>query len=323
MERLDYPLMTLYAELVERLTAEAALGIPSAGSLVSKAVKGGTYWYQQVRLAGKRLQLYLGTDSLPVSDWRGHLAERERLCAMLVAGGMAAPERRLASLMGLLDAIGLFRAHGVVVGSNAFALYGNMLGLRWERALVHTVDVDIARDVAAPVPGRAQTRDQLLRVGFLEVPELDSRLPSTSFILKQGGVRIDFLTPMRVKGRSGPVLLAGLGVHATALRFLDYLIETPVQGAVLTRYGVLVRVPQPARFALHKLIVASRRSPTEEAKRQKDAWQAESLITALLDRRPDDLRQAWAALPWQRQARSGLKMVKAQVREGLLEMVGG
>ncbi len=198
-----------------------------------------------------------------------------------------------------------------------------MLGLRWERALTHTVDVDVARDPASPNGSGTQTREQLLRVGFLEVPEPDSRQPSTSFMLKQGGVRIDFLTPMRGKGRRKPVPLAGLGVHATALRFLDYLIEAPVVGVVLSRYGILVRVPQPARFALHKLIVATRRNPTEEAKRQKDVWQAESLITALLDRRPDDLRQAWEALPWRRQARRGLKMVEETVRQALLEVVAG
>ncbi len=112
MERLDYPLTTLYAELVERLGVEAALSIPSAGSLVRKKVKGRSYWYQQLRFAGARLQLYLGTDAVPAADWRRHLTERERLCAMLVAGGMAAPERSMASLMELLDAIGIFRAKG-------------------------------------------------------------------------------------------------------------------------------------------------------------------------------------------------------------------
>jgi len=97
-----------------------------------------------------------------------------------------------------------------------------------------------------------------------------------------------------------------------------------VQGALLTRFGVLATVPQPARFALHKLIVATRRSATEESKRQKkDVWQASSLIEVLLEERPHGLRAAWNALPWQTQARDGMRWLTGEQRGVLLAAVGG
>lgn len=58
--------------------------------------------------------------------------------------------------------------------------------------------------------------------------------------------------------------------------------------------GILVLVPAPERFAVHKLILALERPPTV-AKREKDIAQAEALILALLDKRSEDLRLAWSS----------------------------
>jgi hypothetical protein len=323
VERIDYPLTTLYADLVERLGADGALGVPSCGSVVHKQIKGQEYWYHQIRFAGQRVQLYLGNRATPVADWRAHLADRERLCAMLLAGGIAVPERPMGSILEILDAVGVFRAGGVLIGSHAFAIHGNMLGIRWERRLTHTLDVDIGREARVRGASQAKVREQLLKLGFRDIPALDPRHPPVSFMLKDRPVKVDFLTPLKGKAKGEPVALAGMGVHADALRFLDYLIADAVQGALLTRFGVLVTVPQPARFALHKLIVATRRSATEESKRQKDVWQASSLIEVLLEERPHDLRAAWKALPWQKQAREGMRWLTGEQREGLLAEVGG
>jgi hypothetical protein len=57
--------------------------------------------------------------------------------------------------------------------------------------------------------------------------------------------------------------------------------------------GILVLVPAPERFAVHKLILALQR-PIGAAKRDKDVAQAGALILALLEKRSEDLRLAWA-----------------------------
>ena len=87
------------------------------------------------------------------------------------------------------------------------------------------------------------------------------------------------------------------------------IVETPplkpVQAAALYGAGILIRVPQPARYAAHKLILAQKRR-AEPAKRKKDLAQAKSLIEALALSDPhavaDQLQDARSQGPGWRQA---------------------
>jgi hypothetical protein len=55
-----------------------------------------------------------------------------------------------------------------------------------------------------------------------------------------------------------------------------------------------VQIPRPERFAIHKLIVASRRrGGPEESKARKDRAQAAFLVHILAEDRPDDLAEAY------------------------------
>jgi hypothetical protein len=53
----------------------------------------------------------------------------------------------------------VFRVGGVLVGSYAFAVLGNMLGVRWQDAIVRTDDVDIAHDYRIAVDAFATGSD--------------------------------------------------------------------------------------------------------------------------------------------------------------------
>jgi hypothetical protein len=68
------------------------------------------------------------------------------------------------------------------------------------------------------------------------------------------------------------------------LRFLVFLILDREPAVLLHATGVLVSVPTPQRFALHKLIVARRRRQGNP-ERDKDLFQAQDL---LVSRRPFD-----------------------------------
>jgi hypothetical protein len=105
-------------------------------------------------------------------------------------------------------------------------------------------------------------------------------------------LRVDFLTPNRRRDTDEPRSLPALGTDAQPLRFLDFLIRDPEPAVLLHGTGVLVSVPAPQRFALHKLIVALRRREGDP-KRDKDIFQAQALLNALADRRPHELRDAW------------------------------
>ena len=86
------------------------------------------------------------------------------------------------------------------------------------------------------------------------------------------------------------------GVSAQSLHFLNCLIADPIKAAVLYRSGVLVQIPRPERFAIHKLIVADRRRGGPDAlKSVKDRAQAAFLISVLAEDRPDDLAEAYEA----------------------------
>jgi hypothetical protein len=94
------------------------------------------------------------------------------------------------------------------------------------------------------------------------------------------GFTVDILTR---KGRGdGPVLVEALGCAAIPLSFQEFPAEETIETVALYGTGVLVRVPTPARYAVHKLIVAQRRKATEIAKKQKDLRQAQELMDILL-----------------------------------------
>jgi len=74
---------------------------------------------------------------------------------------------------------------------------------------------------------------------------------------------------------------------------------------------VPVKVPNPARFAIHKLIVSTLRSKTSALKDQKDLHQAMTLIHAVLQKHPTDLDEAVTALDSKGRKRAASAAVNA------------
>jgi len=81
--------------------------------------------------------------------------------------------------------------------------------------------------------------------------------------------------------------------YAAPVRFLDFILEDTEKAVLLHKAGVLVNVPNPARFALHKLVIAQRRPDAKAAKSRKDTRQAAQIVSCLLDQKPGSL---WLAL---------------------------
>jgi hypothetical protein len=150
-------------------------------------------------------------------------------------------------------------------------------------------------------------------MGFLPVPPLNPRHPSTAFKVRGSALRVDLLTPAQRSNQTAPVLIPRLNAAAQPLWHLDYLIERPERAAVVDGGGILVNVPSPARFALHKLLTARARPVTSQAKVDKDLSQAGEMLALLAGERPDDLVLEWewlaphAAL--QKGVRAGLSLL--------------
>jgi len=313
IDRLPATVATLYAELLEQaLVHERVAGIAGQlpGGVVSKVIRGRRYLYWQVRRGMQVSQRYLGPDDVELRSALERIAEQrhdaaeqqtslDRLAAMLTNGGALREQSRVATVLRLLADLGLFRRGAVLVGTQAFRTYGNTLGVRLPAASVRTQDIDVAQqiDVAlAAASEPAAVEPALATLGFLPVPGLDPRQPSTSFHLRGRELRVDFVTPARRRAADAPVKIPGLGLSAWPLPFLDYLIEEPVPAVVLDSSAILVRVPRPARFALHKLWTAGERPVPEQTKAAKDRAQAAALITVLAAERPGDLREAFDSL---------------------------
>jgi hypothetical protein len=66
------------------------------------------------------------------------------------------------------------------------------------------------------------------------------------------------------------------------------------QAALLSTEGsVIVNIPRPDRFAIHKLIVAAERDVSSTVKAVKDVRQANVLIQYYLEHRPEDIAETY------------------------------
>ncbi len=334
MEKLPLETQTLYAELLEQLTAlETRRSIGQAsGCFTTKTVKGRTYYYFQYSdPGGKPRQKYVGKKA-PVLDKIVSRYEQERaalagdqesvrrLTALLRAGGASVTEAAPSRVLKALAESGVFHAGGVLIGTQAFTILGNLLGVRWKSSSLKTHDIDIAGelriDLAVPeVPSDLPKALETLAMGFLPVPPLNPKHPSTSFKVRGQPLRVDLLTPGKTGREKAPVFIRRFNAAAQPLPFLDYLIEEYDRGAVVNGGGVLVNVPTPARFAFHKLITAQRRPAAMHTKRDKDLNQTLQLVSVLTEERPGDLLLAWDALrsrgpTWVKRAKTGLAILK-------------
>ncbi|KJU85844.1 hypothetical protein MBAV_001967 [Candidatus Magnetobacterium bavaricum] len=176
----------------------------------------------------------------------------------------------VAEVLRLFDNNGLWETGAELVGSWCFRVYQCNFGV--ENFAIKTDDVDIAIDI--PYKGEKMDLGRLLKqLGFLE------RFHPNGVIYYEGGqLRVEFIVPERGRGDSDRVEIEDLGISAQPLRFLDILVSHPAE----THLGGVgrVRVPSPAAFAIHKLLIAPRRKL--KAKMQKDYIQVFYVLKMLL-----------------------------------------
>lgn len=302
---------TAYAQLLDAALATEHLRSVAdlPGSFAAKLVKGRKYWYYQyTEPSGKLRQVYVGPDSEPVQrlmKQKSQLpasAALEPLARAAIALGCTAMVPRQFRVVRRLAEYGFFRAGGVLIGTHAFLAYGNMLGVRWA-AQDRTQDIDFAhagKSMALALPHNIEvkTDDAIasLEMGFLPVAGLSGKSGGTYLIPSEPEFRLDFLTPLHRKGDEAyehPTL------HITLqpLPFMEFSLEAVEQAALFCPEGaVVVNVPDPARFALHKLLVYGERRGTFSAKSTKDLAQVAQLFAYLAEHRSTQLAEAYADL---------------------------
>ena len=293
-----------YQDLLRLHLDETASGL--IGSIEERMRGGRTYLYDKFRIGTEMKSRYLGEGTPELRARLARAAELKagaearratmaRLARVLRAEGFIATDRDTGSLLLAFARAGVFRLGGTLVGTAAYALYQGELGVRFDSdELAQTGDIDFASferlsvalgDTVEDNPG-----DILQSLKFDPVPGVHDR-QVWKWRQTRGQAMVEFLTPAFGAEEVKP--LPALGVSAQGLNYLNYLIAEPIPALALYRSGVLVQIPRPERFAIHKLIVASRRRDgPDRAKARKDRAQAAHLVAILAQDRPDDLRDA-------------------------------
>lgn len=294
-----------YHDLLRALLDDAVSDLRGSPTKITRG--GKTYWYDSYRVGASVRKTYIGEDSPALrarldnhqtlrAQRDARRKDRTRLVRLLRAEGFLGLDAATGSLLNAMAGAGVFRLGGTIVGTHAFRLYEGELGLRYDRDMVaHTDDIDIASFSRLSLALQNATSPPLEAVfkdfEFAPQPSLQK---GKTWRWKQtrGDTLVEFLTPSFSEQEDIQPLPA-LGVDAQALHHLNYLIADPIPAAVSYRSGVLVQIPQPERFAIHKLITASRRKDRARLKAEKDRRQAAFLIEALAQDRPDELRDAY------------------------------
>jgi hypothetical protein len=321
---------TAYAELAEATHATELHRTVAYlnGSFASKDVKGRKYWYFQFRdIDGKVRQLYVGPDGEVVRRLISQAGERdaralEPLARAAIALGCERVLPRHFRIIRRLSEYGFFHAGGVLVGTHAFLALGNVLGVRWTEG-ARTQDVDFAHagnniSIALPTDLKVDVHQALqsLEMGFLPISSFGGSAGATYLNPKAPTLRLDFLTA-RNRGGDAPVTPKNLNVALQPLKFMEFVLEHPIQGAVFCEEGsVMVNVPSPARYALHKLLVWGERTQAYRTKAAKDLRQAAALISFYKQYRAQELAETWRELQsrgrgWRSRAEEGLRALSA------------
>ena len=316
---------TAYAQLLETaLTAEHVRSVADLpGSFASKTVRGAKYWYfQYTEPSGKLRQVFVGPDTSPVHALMARKAQPSAVVALgplarsSAALGCAEILPRHLRVLQRLAEYGFFRAGGVLIGTHAFLAFANMLGVRWGDGS-RTQDIDFAhagKSLSLALPGNVQVQTheaiKSLEMGFLPVSGLASKAGATYLNPREPDFKLDFVTTLHRKGMQ-PYEHPQLGVTLQPLKFMEFSLEN-VQQAVLFAGDrcVVANVPQPARYALHKLLIYGEREGSFATKSSKDLLQARLLLNYLKEHRASEVEEVWADLisrgpGWLRRARRG------------------
>lgn len=318
MESFPLSVHTTYQDLVQTLAQASTSEL--LGSPQKKSVGPAAYWYMRQRVGNRTVDRYVGPDTAEVrarmeeakaeaGTTRARKKRTGLLCAQLRAAGVPTLDRGTGKVLSAIAKVGTFRLGGTLVGTHAFRLYSAELGVRLDALLAATEDVGLTMVIEERV---GEDLERAFRdLGLEPMPGLDRKRRPTRWAMPGGGTSVDFLVP-KMRGDAEVLKLEALGVYAQALSFLNYLIADPIPAVAVYRSGVLVQIPRPERYAVHKLIVAQRREGSAKAKAKKDLDQAEALIQVLAEDRPAELEDAFEVAmakgqKWQRAIKRSLR----------------
>ncbi len=309
MKSVPPALLTLYADLLQQVQLSTVV----PGSVRTQEIKGTKYLKANTTVGALRRTIYLGPADDPAAQERAQATREEmerakarrKTVILLRNAGVPVPTTELGRVLDVLAAANLFAQGLVLVGTAAYQCYSPLVGAALPAAALTTRDADLAtatlalsaqyntfeNDATQPTP--PPNLETILRQAdptFRALPGLNRKALPSHFRAASGFL-VDLLVPVRRRSDTNPVPIPGLQAGGAPMQYLDWLIDMPSPAVALYRSGVLVQVPRPARYAIHKLVLAQE-SDRSVAKRQKDLLQAKSLFEALSETDPYSIQDA-------------------------------
>jgi hypothetical protein len=317
-----------YANLFDAALAMRFVAKPR-GSFSKKLIKDRNYWYFQFRDIDQTVkQIYVGAEGERINLFIAQYPKNKpneaigKMAGSSVSLGCAPVLGRHFRIIKRLDEYGFFQNGGILVGTHAFLSLANMLGIRPDDRM-QTQDVDFAHagkniSIALPSNTKINVRSAIesLEYGLIPVSTLSGKEGATFVDPKDPSFRVDFLTA-QTSIDDTPVYIDGLSIALQPLKFMEFSMANFVQVALMSKDDALiVNVPSPERFAIHKLIVSAERKPTETARINKDVRQANVFIDYYMQNNPDAIRDAAKEARtngkgWSKRLREGVKRLQA------------
>ncbi|MBU0548518.1 MAG: nucleotidyltransferase domain-containing protein [Candidatus Omnitrophica bacterium] len=169
-----------------------------------------------------------------------------------------------------------------------------------DRAALKTRDIDFLIDNPTKIKHEVNVPELLRDLGFVMIYK-----GNKGYIkLEHPDLLLEFLVLEKGRGIDKPFPLPKLGINAVALRFLSFLSANTIKVKVKDFY---VTLPNPANFALHKLIIFQRRLKQDKA--VKDRNIAIEILKSLIDKGESSvIKQVFDSIPkkWQAKVVKGL-----------------
>ncbi len=327
MRPIPLNLMTLYADLLQEAGSKPLL----AGSIATKTIKKKKYLYHTHKDGSSRVERYLGPADDPkiqekadaIRQANERAKDRRSTVTALKNARIAAPTLVQGRILEVLANAGLFERGMTLVGTVAYQTYPCLIGAHLPASAFATndIDVSVAEFVAADKEEDIENILKRADPSFRPVWYAEDKLPR---VFQSKNFKVDVLTRHR-RGRKSPVIVEGLHCAAAALSFQEYPAEETIDAVALYGSGILVRVPTPVCFAIHKLLVAQRREENELAKKQKDLRQAKELIDIFLETDEATLQDALdeareRGRSWKSTINASLKEIGREARQGRLPL---
>ena len=201
--------------------------------------------------------------------------------------------------------------HLLIIGS--WSLYFYKYHYEVNLPPLRTEDIDIDANFLHRLIPPVDLSELLKDLGFNLDFQGDGSTTYTC-MLDEARFKIEFLVPETGRGQPKPKEIKGFGISAPRLRWLNILEEDPV---TVNYKGFKVKVPQPSRFVIHKLIISQegesrKRNPL---KVKKDITQALSITKMLLD-----MGQKNEITDWLKdKEKRGMKNKRKIIRQALLQ----